>query len=83
MKAGGVYFNKNDDNYDSLEDNLLKVTRSGVRGGHDDVLDAFAWLGLGLAEQTEAPTYQELEDEEYEELEEESMDFGVSMVTGY
>lgn len=83
MKAGGVFFNKNDDNYDTLEDNLLKVTRSGVRGGHDDVLDAFSWLGLGLAEQTEAPTSQELETEEWEAEYEDEFSDGIYACIGY
>lgn len=84
MKAGGVKFNKSADWYDDLESNLLNVTRSGVRAGHDDDLDAFSYIGLGLLELTEAPTDRELYEEEMEEAEEEASLFGgMNTVTGY
>lgn len=83
MKAGGVKFHKEADWYDDLEANLLKVTRSGVRGGHDDDLDAFSYIGLGLMELNEAPTFDEIYEEEMEEAEEEAFISMGNPVTGY
>ena len=83
MKAGGVRFNKDTDWYDDFESNLLTVTRAGVRGAHDDDLDAFAYIGLGLLELTASPTDAELFEEEMEEAEEESGMFLGNAITGY
>lgn len=83
MRAGGVKFNKEADWYEDLESNLLNVTRSGVRGAHDDDLDAFAWIGLGLTELSVAPTDRELYEEEMEEAERDAGLFFGNPVTGY
>ncbi len=83
MKMGGVKFHKEAEWYDDLESNLMKVTRSGVRGGHDDDLDAFAWIGLGLTELTDAPTARELEQEEWEDAEMDALVSTGNKYTGY
>lgn len=85
MRQGGVKFNKEADWFPELEDALMKVTRSGVRGTHEDELDAFAWLGLGIDEFYNAPTEEEFEEEEYQlALEESGLVFdGRNATTGY
>ena len=81
MRAGGVKFDKQADWYMGFEDELMKFPRAK----HDDQVDAFAYLGLLLNSLVEAPTAEEIEEDEY------ALDFkqygnylnGRSTVTGY
>ena len=63
MRAGGVKFDKDSDWYPALEDELSRFPRDK----HDDQVDAFAYLGLLLDKLVEAPTQQEILEDEYEE----------------
>lgn len=81
MRAGGCRFDKQADWYDIFEEECLQFPR----GKHDDMVDAFAYLGLMLDKLIEAPTNEEIEEEEYleefgEYIEEHE---GRSSYTGY
>lgn len=80
MRAHTVKFNKSQDWYPDFESELM----SFPRGIHDDQVDCFAYLGTLLDKVLEAPTKQELEDEEYyDEYERTRGHTGRSLVTGY
>lgn len=61
MRAGGVKFDKAGEWYPAFEDELCKFPR----GTKDDQVDAFAYIGIMLDSLIEAPTREEMEDEEY------------------
>lgn len=80
MRAGGVRFDKETEWYPSLENEMRQFPRSV----HDDQVDAMAWLGLTLHKMSEAPTLDELEEEEYEkEFQLTMQPQGRSHLTGY
>lgn len=81
LRAGGVKFDKGADWYPDFEDEICKFPRSKK----DDQVDAFAYLGLMLAQLVEAPTQQEIEEEEYlDELRTTGQgSAGRSAITGY
>jgi len=81
MRAGGVKFDKSADWYTTLEDECLVFPR----GKHDDQVDSLAYLGLLLDKFVEAPTEEELAEEQYRrEVEEsDSLDDGRNEDTGY
>ena len=81
MRAGAVKFDKSQDWYQTLEDELLRFPRDR----HDDQVDSMAYLGLMLDRLIDAPTKEELEDEEYydEQREGDQQDVGRSTCTGY
>lgn len=81
MRAKTVFFDKKEDWYPTLEDELLKFPRAK----HDDQVDALAWLGLMLDQLVEAPTQAEIDEEEYlDELAESGINHaGKSAWTGY
>ncbi len=81
MRAGGVKFDKKSDWYQDLEDELMKFPRDR----HDDQVDAMAYLGLIIDKMHEAPTKEEMEEQEYqEELTASGEDFeGRNQFTGY
>lgn len=81
MRAGGVKFDKDADWYQTYEDELMVFPRSR----HDDQVDATSYLGLMVDKFIEAPTKEELEEEEYlHELEESGLhEQGRSVITGY
>lgn len=62
-RAHTVYFDKEADWYQTFEDECTRFPRDS----HDDQVDAFAYLGLMLDKLVEAPTQQELDEEEYED----------------
>lgn len=81
MRVGAVKFNKGDDWWPDFEEELMRFPR----GGHDDQVDALSLLGRGLNKFVEAPTDDELADEQYED---EKVTFGFyeqgrSAITGY
>lgn len=80
LRAGGVKFDKAGDWYQTFEDELTTFPR----GKHDDQVDAFAYLGLIIDKIIDAPTQEEIDEEEYlKEQEESEMNTGRNEVTGY
>jgi len=81
MRAHAVKFDKSGDWYPAFEDELCKFPR----GRNDDQVDAFAYIGMMLDSLVEAPTQNEIEDEEYnDELRSSGLyQAGRSAVTGY
>lgn len=81
MRANGVKFDKNSEWYHEFEDECLRFPRDA----HDDQVDAFSYIGLMLDYLVEAPTEEEMAEDEYiEELEESgSLYDGRNTVTGY
>ncbi len=80
LRSGSVYFDKSFSWYDGFEDEM----RTFPRGAHDDMVDAFSWVGHTLDKMYEAPTKSEFEDETWEEFQDEySEPFGMCSTTGY
>jgi predicted phage terminase large subunit-like protein len=63
LRAGGIRFDKGASWYPSLEDEMVRFPKDR----HDDQVDALSWIGLVLDKIINAPTPQELADDEYEE----------------
>lgn len=63
LRAGGVRFNKEATWYGTLEDEMVRFPKDR----HDDQVDALSWIGLVLDKLSEAPTNEQLAEEEYEE----------------
>jgi predicted phage terminase large subunit-like protein len=61
LRAKTVKFDKTGDWYPVFEDEILKFPR----GTKDDQVDALAYLGMLLDKMINAPTEEEIEDEEY------------------
>lgn len=81
MRAKSIKFDKGADWYPAFEDELTRFPRDV----HDDQVDAFAYLGLLLNTLVEAPTEEEMADQEYQdELEESGYNYnGRNTITGY
>lgn len=81
MRANGCKFDKSQDWYPIFEEECMRFPRDK----HDDQVDAFAYLGLMLDVIIEAPTTDELEEDEYQrELEESGLaEEGRNQMTGY
>lgn len=80
MRAGGVEFMKDSTWYPDFEHELLMFPKAV----HDDQVDAFAYIGLTLDKQTEAPTPEQIAEEEWEEeFGDELFQMGVNSITGY
>ena len=80
LRQGGVYF---DEEYD-WHDMFIEELKTFPRGQHDDMVDAFSWIGLTLDNIIEAPTLQEKMDEEWDEfLDDEWEQLGMCASTGY
>lgn len=81
MRAGGIKFDKGAEWYPSFEDELCKFPR----GTKDDQVDAFAYIGIMLDSLIEAPTREEMdEDEYYDTLHASGINYtGRNSVTGY
>lgn len=62
MRAGAVKFDKQAEWYQTYEDELMRFPRDK----HDDQVDATAYLGLMIDKIIDAPTKEEIEDEDYE-----------------
>ncbi len=79
MRAGGVRFDKDAPWYAELEEEMLTFPKAG----HDDIVDAVAWLGLTLDKFAAAPNPEEQADIEwYDEIGDDEW-CGQSYVTGY
>lgn len=84
VRSGGVRFKKDSEWFSDLQDQLLNTTRSGVKTKHDDLLDAFSWLGLAIHKFHVAPTAQEVIEEEWEEeFGDDEWGWGRCATTGY
>jgi predicted phage terminase large subunit-like protein len=81
MRAHGVRFNKEADWFPAFQDECITFPRAK----HDDQVDAFAYLGMLLDIIIEAPTQQEIDEDDYnDELRSSGWsDIGRSRVTGY
>ena len=81
LRAHGVRFNKSADWYPIFENECLTFPR----GKHDDQVDAFAYLGLMLDKIIEAPSKEEMDEDEYnDELRESGNGHGGrNATTGY
>lgn len=81
LRARSIKFDKKADWYQTFEEELTRFPRDT----HDDQVDAFAYLGLLLNTLVEAPSREEIEEEDYlDELEHSGLNLqGRSMVTGY
>lgn len=80
LRAGSVKFDKTGDWYPMFEEELSKFPRAA----HDDQVDAFSYIGVMLDSLVEAPTQEEIEEEEYlDELTESDYGSGRSAITGY
>jgi len=80
MRAGGFEVDNTAEWYRDFEDEILRFPK----GKHDDQVDAISWIGLVLDKLIEAPTNQELADEEWEaEFADEVFGWGRSPHTGY
>lgn len=78
MRVGGVKFDKGADWYPAFERELLEFPRSK----HDDMVDAFAYIGMHLKGLVEAPTVEEQEQEKWEEDLSTHLSFGGSVLGG-
>lgn len=81
MRSKAVKFEKSADWYQIFEDECVRFPRDK----HDDMVDAFAYLGLILNKMVEAPTVAEQQEEDYaNDLQQHGFfDTGRSAVTGY
>jgi len=61
IRAGGVFFDKKEFWWPEFEEEMVKFPRYG----HDDQVDAFAWIGLELDNLQQAKTSQEIDDEHF------------------
>ena len=57
MRAGKVRFDTKADWFPAFLDELMSVTPGGIKGGHDDMFDAFAYLGLAIHQYHGGPSH--------------------------
>lgn len=79
VRAKTVKFDKSKDWYQAFEDEVCAFPR----GKHDDQVDCFAYLGMLLDKVLDAPTKQDIADEEYNDVERNYGQHGRSATTGY
>ena len=81
VRARGVEFDKTATWWPDMESELLRFPKDV----HDDIVDAFAWVGLMMNDITQAYTHEEQADEDWETEMSESMSFynGSNSMTGY
>lgn len=83
MKSGSVRFDKEADWYPDFYSEMMTMTPAGPKGKHDDQFDAFAYIGLTVHLYNEAPTAEEIEDEEWEDEYGDDFEDGICISTGY
>ena len=83
VKARAVHFDKEASWYPETEGQWLTISDSGPRGAHDDIFDAFAYIGLTVDKYYAPPTPQEEDEWEYEEAFESYHSMGSNATTGY
>jgi predicted phage terminase large subunit-like protein len=80
LRAGGIRFDKEATWYPTLEDEMVRFPKDR----HDDQVDALSWIGLALDVIQEAPTAEELQEEEWEDSHDVSNEYsGMSLICGY
>lgn len=83
VRCKNIKFDKAADWYPAFEDELCRFPRDT----HDDQVDAFAYLGMLLDKVIEAPTREELDEEDYinelRDFESDSGNDGRSAICGY
>ncbi len=82
-KSGSIRYDKRASWYKDFSEELLMVAESGPRGKHDDMFDAFAYLGLTVDQFFDAQSEEELEEEDYDDAFEEFHSLGRCATTGY
>ena len=82
-KSGAIRYDHNASWYSEFYDELMMVGESGPRGRHDDMFDAFAYIGLAIDRFWDALSDEDLEEIEYEEEWEMFHDLGACRTTGY
>lgn len=63
LRSGNVRFNKEAEWYHDLEDEMVRFPKAR----HDDQVDSLSWIGLILDDVVNAPTTQEMIEEEFED----------------
>ena len=79
LRAGGIRFDKTQEWYPELEDEMVRFPKAR----HDDQVDALSWLGLVIDEVKNANTVEEDEEEEYASFSRENQEEGRNATTGY
>jgi predicted phage terminase large subunit-like protein len=80
MRSGGIRFNMDASWYITLEDEMARFPKDR----HDDQVDALSWIGLVIDKVLEAPTTQEQDEDEYNEMvADANFNMGRSSITGY
>lgn len=81
MRIHSVYFDTEADWFPSFLDECLAFPR----GKHDDQVDTFAYLGIMVDRLIEAPTLDEIDQEDYEEelISSGQYSYGSNKITGY
>ncbi len=82
-KSGSIRYDHEASWYADFLTELLMVGGSGPRGKHDDMFDAFSYLGLTIDQFWDAMSDEDIEDEEYEQELEDYLSLGRCAVTGY
>lgn len=83
MRAGAVKFDKKADWYPDMEMELMTITNSGPKGKNDDFFDTFSYIGLAINKYYEAPTKQEMEEEDWDDEFGDDLELGICVVGGY
>ena len=82
-KAGAVRYDKEASWFPDFYSEMQTITDSGPRGKHDDIFDAFAYIGLTIDQYFSASSDEELEEEEYNQMYDDYADQGRCYTTGY
>lgn len=82
-KSRAIRYDKSATWWNDFYAELMMVSESGPRGRHDDMFDAFAYLGKTVHMFYEAQSDEEIEEEEYESIFEDYHSLGRSATTGY
>ena len=82
-KSRSIRYDKEASWYKDFSEELSMVSASGPRGKHDDMFDAFAYLGLTIDQFWDAQSDEEIEEEEYQQELEQFHDLGRNATTGY
>jgi predicted phage terminase large subunit-like protein len=83
MKAGAVKFDKEASWFEELHEELMKMTNSGAKSGHDDQFDVVSYLGMMSAKFGRPDTEgEEEEDKFYASFLDQKSD-GRNAITGY
>jgi predicted phage terminase large subunit-like protein len=79
FRTGGIYVDKQAEWYPAFEDELLRFDK----GRHDDQVDMLALFGLKLDELIDAPTAEDIEEEEWFEEMGQYQTTTADKITGY